>query len=829
MSKCPARMILWIVALVCTWKAVGPSRAADWRSRLAEPAPEFSQMPFWFWNDELSDEEIRRQLADFRDHGVYGFVIHARMGLPREIPYMKERWLHHVRTAVEEAARTGMRVCLYDEGMYPSGSAHGEVVRSNPAFAAKGLLVTHQDVDGPIVAPIPTTEGQAVAVVVARRSGEGRELQLSKLRLVETGASTAQLAEGSWRIMVFSCVPSEGRIRGVHEGEEDRDPGAPAAADLLDPAAMQAFIRFAYEPYAATLKDHFGKTVIGMFTDEPSMLGRGGRRGLKPWTDGLAGYFERQCGYALPPVLPALFFNIGERTESIRADFERTLGRRLDETYYQPLSEWCGRHGIGLTGHPAGATEIWPLRYFQIPGQDIVWRGVVPLPEKPTALEGPNSALGKCSSSVARHDRRRRNSNEVYGAYGWRLTLEEMKWLADWLMVRGVNLFYPHAFYYSIRDDRVHERPPDVGPNNAWWPHYKPFADYTSRLCGLLTDSRQVCEVAILGGNHDLPWRAAKWLYQNQVDFNYLEDWRLIEHQAEVRDGRILAGEMAYRILIVDRDEPLAGPIAERVDALADAGVQVRYCRGEPTAAVVQSLVRDIRADPAAPDLRYVHLVKEGIDFYLLVNEGDRPIETRVTVGCQGAAEWFDAWTGAFRLARVTGQSGDGMTVPIHLERRESLVLCIDSSQAAKVTEAKATHVVSEATLVIEGPWRIVGPDGVVVGNRLGDWRQVPETANFAGSLRYQTAFDLKMQPEHRYVLDLGGVGDFAVVRLNGRDLGARFWAPYRWKVADILRDGTNELTIEVTNSLANRYDSGNARPSGLFGPVELRSYPRGR
>ena len=82
--------------------------------------------------------------------------------------------------------------------------------------------------------------------------------------------------------------------------------------------------------------------------------------------------------------------------------------------------------------------------------------------------------------------------------------------LADWLMVRGVNLLYPHAFYYSIRDYRVHERPPDLGMHNAWWPHYRLFADYTSRLCGLLTDSRQVCDVAVLSVNNRLPWRAAR-------------------------------------------------------------------------------------------------------------------------------------------------------------------------------------------------------------------------------------------------------------------------------------------------------------------------------
>ncbi len=91
------------------------------------------------------------------------------------------------------------------------------------------------------------------------------------------------------------------------------------------------------------------------------------------------------------------------------------------------------------------------------------------------------------------HLGRRRNVNEFCGAFGPNFTFEEMKWLANWLLVRGCNLLVPHAFFYSIRGPRIDERPPDVGPNSTWWPQYKPFAQATSRLCWLNTDSTHVC------------------------------------------------------------------------------------------------------------------------------------------------------------------------------------------------------------------------------------------------------------------------------------------------------------------------------------------------
>jgi len=80
---------------------------------------EFSLIPFWFWNDELTEEEIKRQIDDFEAHGVYGFIPHARIGLPDSIGFASEAWLHFTKVAVDYAAAKGMIVALYDEGMYP--------------------------------------------------------------------------------------------------------------------------------------------------------------------------------------------------------------------------------------------------------------------------------------------------------------------------------------------------------------------------------------------------------------------------------------------------------------------------------------------------------------------------------------------------------------------------------------------------------------------------------------------------------------------------------------------------------------------------------------
>ncbi|UCD57756.1 MAG: hypothetical protein JSV16_01205, partial [Candidatus Hydrogenedentota bacterium] len=119
----------------------GLSRALD----LKTCGPEFSLCPFWFWNDDLSEQEIARQIKDFQAHGVHGFLIHPRAGLPRSIGWMSERMIEFMRFAIEEAARRDMWVMLYDEGMYPSGSSSGQVVETNPAFRTRGLFAIDLD------------------------------------------------------------------------------------------------------------------------------------------------------------------------------------------------------------------------------------------------------------------------------------------------------------------------------------------------------------------------------------------------------------------------------------------------------------------------------------------------------------------------------------------------------------------------------------------------------------------------------------------------------------------------------------------------------------
>lgn len=550
-----------------------------------EPSKAFSLLPFWFWNDRLEIDELIRQIDEFEARGVHGFVIHPRMGLPLDMPFLSGSMLDVMRRVIEHAASREMRVVLYDEGMYPSGSAAGQVVASNPAFQCRCLD------------RVPT------------------DMQLPD------GANCVG-TYGHWRII---DRPVDSVIRGIHyEDEAETKESEPPAGDILNPDAVTRFIELVHERFAHAFGEHFGQTIIGVFTDEPNPLGRCREQGVWPGTRGVLDEVNRLLGEDFAPFLPALFDDSFPQAETHRQRYHWAICRRLEETWYRPLHEWCDRHGLWLMGHPDRGDEIGVQRYFHVPGQDLVWRWV--LPDTPSALEGPESTQAKCSSSAMIHLGRQRNSNEFCGAYGHELTFEQMQWLANWCLVRGVNLLIPHAFYYSVRGPRRDERPPDVGPNSTWWDRFKPFADHCRRLCWINTDCQHHCDVVVMAEPDHCPWAAAKALFENQIDFNYLDTRQFIE-EASVDQGLKVSG-MHYRAVIVEPELVVSPAMREKLDELEAQGRLVRW-QGNPAALVKQTAAltsMSLQIDEPQPALRVRHVTKEGNHYFLLFNECAKPI-----------------------------------------------------------------------------------------------------------------------------------------------------------------------------------------------------------
>jgi hypothetical protein len=815
------------------------------KAQFLDPPAEFSPIPFWFWNDKLSREELIRQIHDFHAKEVDGFVIHPRMGLPRAMPYLSESYMDLVEAAVTEASMLGMQVILYDEGMYPSGSACGMVVARYPEYASRGLQLREYPCQGAAGSttrvPLALSPSETLVSAQAVCKLSDQEIELASITILEAGADiiefTVPPAGGDWSVLLFIDTASKGTIRGVHPGQDDGEPDAPLAADLLNPEAVQAFIALTHDRYYERLARYFGTTVIAMFTDEPDLLGRGHLKGLKPWTSGFMG--DLLAGGGREENLPVLWFEAGGSAARIRAVFELAIRNRMAQTYYKQLADWCDGHGIGLTGHPAGSDDIGLLEHFHIPGQDVVWRYIAP--EQDKSLTGVHSTMGKCSSDSARHRGKRKNLNEAFGVCGieggWTLTADNMKWYLDWLFVRGVNLISPHAFYYSIRDERRDERPPDVGPNNIWWPDYAQFARYIKRMSWIMTDSMNGAKVAVLAGAAHLPWRIVKPLYEQQIEFNYLEE-SLMGSSCLVRDGALEIAGYRYQAILIEDGDWLTQESWQALEAYAEQGlwiIQVTQDHAK-TKYIGQSYAdhedripevlagrirQDVRLEPASADIRISRVTRDGIPCYVIVNEGEVDYKGNLQLHHSGYVECWRPWSGVCEPA-LSEHHAEGQRLTITIERRECLVVAVD--QSSEPHHASSIAEQREPVLIegISTGWRMI--DGPVEEelSTLASWTEWPDMENFSGTLIYEKQFDLLDPTQWESIeLDLGVVHELARLWVNGQEAGVRMWAPYRFEIGQLLQPGHNVLSVSVTNSLTNRYD-GKSWPSGMLGPVRL-------
>ena len=569
-------------------------------------------VPFWFWNDTITEAGIATQIDAFIDHGVHGFVLHPRIGLPTDLSWMSAPLLDLMEFAVDMACRRGMRVMLYDEGMYPSGSCAGAIVAARPDLACRGLACLEL-MDGKV--PV-LPEGHHLVAKVTARAG---------------------------RMVGVIDRPVDSYIRGLHFIGEGPDGTTPPMADLLNPETIALFLRLTHEKFFARLGKHFGDTIIGIFSDEPTPLGKTRERNLvQPGTTGILPHVNRLLGYDFTPHLPALWHDDEPGAKLHKQDYLRAIRQRLQETWYAPLSRWCDDHGVALCGHPARGDEIAALRYFHIPGQDLVHRKVEM--DQPSAVNGKESPQAKATSSTMSHFKRRFNSSEFGGGYGVQTTFEEIRWLAWWCVSRGVNLLIPHAFFYSVRGHRLEDSPPPIGPHSSYWNEFKPFAEASARLCWVNTDSRQVCDVAILALGDRCLWAAARACLQNQIDFNYL-DAGIIEACATIDAKGIVIGDAFYSVLIVEGALPPS--LIERLKPLAAAGRIVSWTKEKPGIAALRKLRKpDLQFASAVPALRIRHQIKDGDHYYIFFTEGPAPIETAVTMAPPGHWEWIDLATG---------------------------------------------------------------------------------------------------------------------------------------------------------------------------------------
>ena len=112
-------------------------------------------------------------------------------------------------------------------------------------------------------------------------------------------------------------------------------------------------------------------------------------------------------------------------------------------------------------------------------------------------------------------------------------------------------------------------------------------------------------------------------------------------------------------------------------------------------------------------------------------------------------------------------------------------------------------------------------------------WSQHPDPGvkHFSGTATYSKTFDISQEMlgnKRRLYLDLGNVAVMAEVKLNGKNLGILWKAPFRIEITEAVKSGTNTLQVSVVNLWINRMIGDEFLPADceLNGDGSLRAWP---
>ncbi len=664
-----------------------------------QPGPAYRGKPFWAWNGKLDEHELRRQLRVFHQMGLGGAFLHSRVGLAT--PYLSKQWFDLIEACADECEKLGIEAWLYDEDRWPSGAAGG-LVTQDPKFRmrrlrlelvqAKGFTTRGKDLLGLFAARLDGDKAHDVRPV--------RRNELKKLAPNETGLlfHAATMPDSSW-------------FNGY------------TYLDTMDHAAVRTFIQVTHAKYRRHNGRHFGKTIPGIFTDEPNhgwpqfpnMPTQPGDTMELAWTPKLPAVFKKRYGYDILDHLPELFFDVdGMQVSQARWHFHDCTTHLFVDAFARQIGAWCDKNDLLHTGHvleeqrPSSQVNVVgsAMRFYehmQAPGIDI--------------LTEPNDEFdtAKQCASVLRQTGRKWMLSELYGCTGWQFNFEGHKAVGDWQTALGVNLRCQHLSFYTMQGEAKRDYPASIFYQSPWWQHYREVEDYFARLHVLLTRGQPVREVLVV---HPIEstWVRTRAGYRQaddvrklddnlvklrnglldaQLDFDY-GDEEMLSRLGKVSRRKdkppvLRVGKAGYRVVVVPPMVTIrsttvdllsrfqeaggtvvfAGPPAKHVDAVRDQAAVELARRSTRVGFSAKQLVAAVEPDgrtitvtdgagKGLPAVIYMLRRDRDVHYLFVVNRDRKRGTNPVHIRITGAAaEEWDATTGERFAVETIRDNGD--------------------------------------------------------------------------------------------------------------------------------------------------------------------------
>lgn len=211
--------------------------------------------------------------------------------------------------------------------------------------------------------------------------------------------------------------------------------------------------------------------------------------------------------------------------------------------------------------------------------------------------------------------------------------------------------------------------------------------------------------------------------------------------------------------------------------------------------------------------IRFGHRKTADKDIYFVANRTDAFQKTGCTFRAEGEPELWIGTTGDTR--KITNYSVEnGMTtIPLEFFPYESFFITFSGKREREgIKKGDGNFSLYKPIETIEGEWDVSfdskfgGPESIEF-DKLQDWaeHEMRGIKYYSGIATYKKSFTMVDKEDKPYYIDLGVVNDIARVKLNGKDIGVVWCAPWRIDISEAVKEGENHLEIAVANRWINR------------------------
>lgn len=790
----------------------------------------------WALNGKLSKAGLSSQLAAFKECGFGGALIIPWGGLP--YAFMSKPWLDMVEWILRCARKSAMEIWIWDDWIFPSGFAGG-IVGKEDEDKSRRLEVTMDVVlekDESFHATLPPRT--IVAGVYATDKYTNLTGRLTRLHPDSKGIVRHRTSHRS-RVVVVGwkyvsamrhTVESHGRYltgRGNYDIYTCNDETA-FSVDMLNPRTTRKFLDCIHEVYWKRLRKYFGNTLKGFFYDEPHIPS------LLPWTGRLETEFRSRKHYDLtehliPMMARQTFYGYDmagapqeEKTLQALEDYNDVWTDLMADHFYGAIERWCHAHGVLSIGHQGSDESVKNVHcisgtYFKdmdrsdMPGVDVIF-DQLPLGRffDFTRMAGSRASVRGMKWAMS----------ESCAGMGHGVSLNEMRYIFEHQVVRGLNKFMPKLANYDFKKS-FHFHPPELSPlSNPTIRKYGAILNgRTEKLCDLMARGEPMDKAAFhvplanyYRNQSDIAKEIeliAEQLTYHQREYDYTYERDLLSMKA-VGGVVVSAAGRRYADFIIPPGARLHDDEIRQLQRFQAKGCNIIQCApgheslkharlktctvGELMARI-SAVARPLTLSPSRLPISSLTRIwgKNSIATFLL-NESDK--EQSASLKCP------DGWM----LSEMNIETGEIFRMdesgPASLKWRPGQSRLILQDRGVNRSAVRALQPRRSETIRLDS-WQLRLPSKkrVQVSNPFPSWNELG-FGDYSGVMIYEAEFFLQRKLD-RALLELGAVNYTATVLLDGKIAGHAVFEPYTL-VLKGLAPGKHRIEIEVLNTQAN-------------------------